>query len=69
MDKSRFGLIGLTAELYREKIPGLMPKLKKLSGILRDIISEWSDIIFFPLVCTKDEVEKLLKNSLKKSVY
>lgn len=68
MDKSRFGLIGLTAELYREKIPGLMPKLKKLSGILRDIISEWSDIIFFPLVCTKDEVENAFSTFLEHDI-
>ena len=58
MRKGKIGLIGLTLELYKNKIPSLIPKLEKFSKELNYTISKTIETINYPIAWNKKKYLK-----------
>lgn len=54
--KPRIGLVGLTAELYKEKWPGLVDELEKFSCTLRRVCSAFAEVYHVSAAYTKEQV-------------
>ncbi len=59
--KPKIGLIGLTAQLYKERIPEFINNLEEFSFELKKVCEEFSSVIHFPVVYKKEQVEEAFK--------
>lgn len=66
--KPKIGFIGMSLELYRKNLPDLMKSLGKFSQKLKSVLEDMVEVIYFPLICNKEEVEKALSNFQKEKV-
>jgi len=53
----KFGLLGLTSELYRQRIPALMDKLGAFQSTLKGILEEHYQIISYGPASSPCELE------------
>jgi len=66
--KSKIGLIGLTAELYKKKLPELVEGLAEFSKELKGILQESAEISHIPIVYTKKQMEEACRKFKKDGV-
>ncbi len=57
-----FGLLGLTSELYRKRIPPLMDKLAEFQSTLKAILGEHCNVISYGPACSTGELERFFSN-------
>ncbi len=65
MEKPTIGLLGLTLELYKNKLPTLMSQLEGFSGELKDILSECAYIVHYPLAWNRATVSQAFASFAK----
>lgn len=53
----KIGFIGLSLKLYKIKLPNLMSSLKNFSQELKIVFEKMAQVVHYPLVCDKDDVE------------
>ena len=58
-EKPKIGLIGLTAELYQRKMPGLVKDLSKFSNELKRKVGKFAEVIHTPVVYNREQMEKV----------
>lgn len=58
----KFGLLGLTSQLYRDRVPALMDKLGAFQSQLQEILKEQCDVISYGPASSTNELEHFFKN-------
>jgi len=66
--KNKIGLIGVTAELYKKKLPDLVKNLSKFSEKVEKILEKFSEVVCVPLVYTEKQMEDAFKKMKEKDV-
>ncbi|MFA5645414.1 MAG: hypothetical protein WDA18_03545 [Candidatus Ratteibacteria bacterium] len=56
--KPKIGLIGLTAEIYQQKLPELIEKLRSFSEEVRDVCESFAEVIHIPIVYSANQMEE-----------
>ena len=56
--KPKIGLVGLTAEIYHQKLPELIEKLKFFSEEVREVCESFADILHLPIVYSAKQMEE-----------
>lgn len=56
--KPKIGLLGLSLELYKKRLPDLMSNLKDFSQELKKVLGEMAEVVCYPLACSKGNVEE-----------
>ena len=62
------GLIGLTAELYQRKMPGLVKDLAKFSAELNEVVEKFAEVIHIPVVYTRVQMKNACTKFKKENV-
>lgn len=60
--KYKFGLLGLTSQLYRDRVPQLMDKLGAFQSQLKEILQEHCDVISYGPAASASELEQFFKS-------
>jgi len=66
--KPKIGLIGLTAELYHDKVPELVKDLTVFSNVLKKIVDTFADVIHVPVVYKRKQMEHAYSKFMKEDV-
>jgi len=66
--KNKIGLIGLTAELYKKKLPDLVKNLSKFSEKVKKILERFSKVVYVPTVYTEKQMEDAFKKMKEEDI-